>query len=176
MKNAFRVVVLGTLFLAALALPGAASADTTDDKLAEKVIDNIQRYPNFGMFDDISITVENRAVTLFGYVTRPLKKDEIGKRVARIDGIRQLNNEIKVLPLSPMDDDLRLRVARAIYNHPSFWQYAQMAVPPIHIIVEGGRITLTGRVGTQLDRTLAYTLAQVPGSFAVKNDLKIDGR
>jgi hyperosmotically inducible protein len=176
MKNLLRVVVSGTLFLAALALPAVAGADATDDRLAEKVVDSIQRYPNFGMFDDISIIVENRVVTLLGYVTKPIKKDEIGKRIAKIDGVRQLNNEIKVLPVSPMDDDLRLRVARAIYNHPSFWQYAQMAVPPIHIIVEGGRVTLTGRVGTQLDRTLAYTLAQVPGSFAVKNDLKLDGR
>lgn len=176
MKNLLRVVVSGTLFLAALALPGVVAADTTDDRLAEKVIDQIQRYPNFSYFDDISITVENRVVTLLGYVTRPIKKTEIGKRVARIDGIRELNNDIKVLPISPFDDDLRLRVARAIYNHPQFWQYAQMALPPIHIIVEGGRITLTGRVGTELERTLAFTLAQVPGSFSVKNELKLDRR
>lgn len=177
MKSVLRAaVVSGGLLLALLALPAPARADLTDADLAERVIDTIQRYPNFTMFDDISITVENRVVTLMGRVTRPIKKDEIAKRVAKIDGIRELVNQIKVLPISPMDDELRLRVARAIYNHPSFWQYAQMAVPPIHIIVEGGHITLTGRVGTQLDHTLAYTLAQVPGAFSVKNELKVDRR
>src|SRR5262245_33019232 len=108
MKNVLRVVVSGTLFLAALALPNLAAADTTDDALAEKVIDTVQRYPNFSVFDDISITVENRVVTLFGRVTKPIKKEDIEKRVAKIDGIRQLISEIKVLPVSPMDDDLRL--------------------------------------------------------------------
>ena len=167
------LLAVGVL-LAALLWPSAASADLTDDALAEKVIDTIQRYPQFTMFDDISLTVENRVVTLMGRVTTPLKKDEVGKRVGKIDGVRQLVNDIKVLPVSPMDDELRLRIARAIYNHPSFWQFASMAVPPIHIIVEGGHVTLTGRVGTQLDRTIANALAQVPGAFSVKNDLKVD--
>jgi hyperosmotically inducible protein len=174
MKKVLRAAVLSAVAVAALAMPRAALAEITDADLTERVIDVIQRYPQFGMFDDISITVENREVTLFGKVTMPVKKDEIGRRVAKIDGVRRLVNEIQVLPVSPFDDDLRLRVARAIYNHPSFWQYASMAVPPIHIVVEGGHVTLTGRVGTQLDRTLANALAQVPGAFSVRNDLKVD--
>ena len=105
----------------------------------------------------------------------PAKKDEIGKRVAKIDGVRSLVNEIQVLPVSPLDSDLRIRIAQAIYNHPAFWQYASMAQPPIHIIVENGHVTLTGRVGSQMERTLAYSLAaQVPRAFEVRNDLGID--
>jgi hyperosmotically inducible protein len=65
-------------------------------------------------------------------------------------------------------------VARAIYNHPAFWRYAQMTNPPIHIIVEGGRITLTGVVDSEVDRMLANSLAQVGGSFGVTNHLKLD--
>ena len=126
------------------------------------------------MLDDVTITVDNRVVTLYGRVTNSVKKDEIGQRVAKIDGIRSFANEIKVLPLSPIDSELRIKVARAIYNYPGFWQYASMAQPPIHIVVEGGHITLTGRVGNQMDRNLAYALAQVPGAFSVRNDLKVD--
>lgn len=174
MSTVLRVALLGALTFAALCVPAAARAEITDAELTERVIDAIQRYPRFGMFDDISIAVENREVTLMGKVTQPIKKDEIGKRVAKIDGIRRLVNAIDVLPLSPHDDELRLTIARAIYNHPSFWQYASMAVPPIHIIVERGHVTLTGRVATQLDRTLANALAQVPGAFSVRNDLKLD--
>lgn len=174
MKVSFTWLLTGVLLIAALALPSIARGEITDADLVERIIDVIQRYPRFTMFDDISLRVENRVVTLMGRVTMPIKKDEIGKRVAKIDGIRELVNDIKVLPVSPMDDELRLRIARAIYNHPSFWQYASMAVPPIHIIVEHGQVTLTGQVGTQLDRSLAYALAQVPGAFSVTNNLKVD--
>lgn len=164
----------GIVLLAALAAPGRAWAEITDADLARQVVNAIQRYSRFSMFDDVTIAVENRVVTLTGSVTTPVKKHEIGSRVGKIDGVRQLVNGIHVLPLSPYDDDLRVRVARAIYNHPSFWQLAGMVQPPIHIIVDRGHITLTGRVGTQFDRSLAYALAQVPGAFSVTNELKID--
>jgi hyperosmotically inducible protein len=162
------------LMVACLAAPSIARAEITDADLAERVVDSIQRYGQFSIFDDINITVENRVVTLIGRVTAPNKRDEIGKRVAKIDGIKTLINDIKVLPLSPYDADLRLRIARAIYTNPGFWQYASMALPPIHIIVEGGHVTLTGRVGSQMDRSLVYVLAQVPGAFSVVNELKVD--
>jgi hyperosmotically inducible protein len=83
-------------------------------------------------------------------------------------------NDIRVLPVSNYDADLRVRVAQAIYGNPSFWRYAAMPTPPIHIVIEGGRVTLTGRVNGETERMLAYALAQVPGAFSVKNDLKLD--
>ena len=170
---AFRIFSTAVL-LAALATPLAARAQISDEDLGERVATAIQRYAQFDIFDDVNINVDNRTVKLTGRVTTPLKRDEIGKRVAKVDGVRSLVNEIQVLPLSRFDDDLRIRVARAIYNHPAFWQYANMAQPPIHIVVENGHITLTGRVGSQVEKSLAFAAAHVPGSFDVKNDLKID--
>jgi hyperosmotically inducible protein len=79
-----------------------------------------------------------------------------------------------VLPISQTDSDLRVRVAQAIYNNSAFWAYAAMPRPSIHIIVEGGRVMLTGSVNSEVDRSLAYALAQVPGAFEVKNNLRID--
>ena len=167
-------ILSAALFLAALAAPVAARAQLSDVDLSERVVNAIQRYPRFEIFDDVNISIDNRAVRLTGRVTMPIKRDEIGKRVAQIDGVRSLVNDIQVLPLSRLDDDLRVRVARAIYNHPTFWQYATMASPPIHIVVENGHITLTGRVNSQVESSLAFAVAHVPGSFDVKNDLKID--
>jgi hyperosmotically inducible protein len=175
MRRFFWRLVL-CLFLAALAVPHTAGAEVSDADLTAKVAGVIQNYSRFTMFDDVRISVENRVVTLLGTVTIAVKKDEIGKRVAAVDGVRQLVNEIHVLPLSPADDALRMRIARAIYNHPQFWQLAGMAQPPIHIIVEHGHVKLMGRVGTELDKTLAYSLAQVPGAFSVTNQLKIGKR
>ena len=166
--------LLAALLCAALATPVSARAQISDEELGERVADAIQHYPQFEIFDDVNIAVDNRIVRLTGRVTMPVKRDEIGKRVARIDGIRSLVNDIQVLPLSRFDDDLRIRVAKAIYNHPAFWQYATMAQPPIHIVVENGHVTLTGRVGTQVEKSLAFAVAQVPGSFDVKNELKVD--
>jgi hyperosmotically inducible protein len=85
-----------------------------------------------------------------------------------------VNNQIGVLPVSPFDDDLRYRIARAIYGHSNFWQYAAMANPPIHIVVEQGRVTLTGVVNSNVERMLARSLATTFGAFSVKNELKTD--
>ena len=83
-------------------------------------------------------------------------------------------NDIGVLPVSPFDDELRYRIARAIYSNASFWHYAAMANPPIHIVVENGRVTLTGVVNSNVERMLARSLATTFGAFSVKNDLKTD--
>jgi hyperosmotically inducible protein len=146
----------------------------TDAEIAERVSQSVLTYPQFSIFDDVEIGVHDRTVTLTGRVTMPVKREEIGKRVAKIDGVRSVTNDIGVLPESRTDATLRVRVARAIYNHPAFWRYAQMTNPPIHIIVEGGRITLTGVVDSEVDRMLANSLAQVGGSFGVTNHLKLD--
>ena len=162
-----------TLALVLLA-PGPATAQISDQVLGARVADTVQRYPNFTIFDDVNIEISNRVVTLTGRVMTPKKKEEIGVRVSKVDGIRTLVNDIQVLPVSQMDSSLRLRVAQAIYGHPSFWHYASMANPPIHIVVENGRITLTGYVSSEVERSLAFALAQVNGSFGVKNELRLD--
>jgi len=113
-------------------------------------------------------------VTLTGKVTMPYKSTDIEKRVAKVDGVRSVRNEITVLPVSQFDDELRYRISRSIYNNSNFWNYAIMPNPPIHIVVEHGRVTLTGVVQNNIDRMLARSLATQFGAFSVTNALKTD--
>jgi len=169
-----RQLLVASFLLAALALPLRASAQISDDRLATAVITAVRGYSSLSIFDDVTVNVSDRAVTLSGAVTAPYKRDEIGARVAKIDGARSVTNNIHVLPVSSTDASLRIRIAQAIYTNPAFWQYAAMACPPIHIIVEHGHVELTGVVNNETERTLAYALAQVDGVMSVKNDLKRD--
>jgi len=146
----------------------------SDRELTDRVAEAIRTYPHYTLFDSIDIGVENGAARLDGHVTSRLKKDDIAQRVQKVEGIASVSNQIAVLPVSPADDDLRYRVARAIYSHPSFWVYAQMPVPSVHIVVERGRIMLTGAVDSEIHRRLASSLAQVSGSLGVTNRIKID--
>lgn len=152
------------------------AAQMSDRDLAARVSESIGNYAHYTIFDSIDIGVDNRTVTVAGRVTTPKKKDEIEERVRKIDGVRAIVNEIGVLPVSQSDDDLRYRVAHAIYSHPMFWIYAQMPVPPIHIVVERGRITLTGAADSEVQKQLAATLAQVGGAFGVTNRIRVDRR
>jgi hyperosmotically inducible protein len=151
-----------------------ARAQMRDADLADRAATAVRQYTEFTIFDDVNIAVSDRSVTLSGSVTMPFKRDEIGKRVGRIDGVRTLVNNIQVLPPSRIDTELRARIARAIYGHPAFWQDASMINPPIHIVIERGHVTLTGCVNNELERTLAYALAQVDGVLSVRNQLRID--
>jgi osmotically-inducible protein OsmY len=166
----------GGLILAfLLSASGAAFAqDRRDVRLADDIGRALSGYTRLTIFDDINATVENGAVVLTGKVTMPFKKSDIEKRVARIDGVRSLRNDIGVLPVSHFDDELRYRIARAIYGNPSFWNYAAMANPPIHIVVEGGHVTLAGVVNSNVERMLARSLATGLGELSVTNALKTD--
>jgi hyperosmotically inducible protein len=158
------------------AFPDRAGGQPSDRNLFERVEEVVLTYPQYGVFDSIDVDVQDRVVTLSGRVTDPKKKDEIEKRVQKIDGVRSLTNDIGVLPLSLADDELRYRVARAIYNHPMFWMHGQRPVPPIHIIVEHGRVILTGLADSEAQRSMAASLAQVSGSFGVTNRIKVGKR
>jgi hyperosmotically inducible protein len=152
----------------------AAAAQISDADLAGRVAAAVRGYVHFGIFDDISIEVENRAVTLNGRVTMPFKKNAIEAQVSKVDGVRSVTNRVEVLPVSIYDSELRQRLALAIYGHPAFRHYASMVAPPIHIVVENGKVTLTGAVLSNVEKVLAYSLAQIPGVFSVKNELKTD--
>jgi hyperosmotically inducible protein len=168
--------LVGLVIAAFVASPTTASAQMSDAALGERVADAVLNYAKFSIFDDVNINVDNRNVVLTGRVTIPLKRTELEQRIARIDGVRSVTNEIGVLPVSQTDDRLRRVVANAIYNHPNFWRYAQRAHPPIHIIIEHQRVTLTGVVENQGDRILAYSLAQVSGVLSVENRLQVSLR
>jgi hyperosmotically inducible protein len=162
--------VLGIFMLGSVAL--ADAGDRKDLQVFNDVSTAVNHYAQFTIFDNVDVVVKDGAVTLTGDVTMPYKRDDIEKRVAKVDGVRQVRNEIKVLPVSPSDDQLRYRIARAIYDDPNFWNYAIGPNPPIHIIVEHGRVTLTGVVNNDTDRVIARSLAHQFPAMSVKNDLK----
>jgi hyperosmotically inducible protein len=162
-------------FVIALTLtPLPAAAQNSDADLADRVAAAVRGYVSFGIFDDISIGIDNRAVTLTGRVTMPFKKNDIETKVKNVDGVRSVTNRVEVLPVSIYDSELRQRLALAIYGNPAFRHYASMVTPPIHIIVENGYVTLTGAVLSNVERVLAASLAQIPGVMSVKNELKTD--
>ncbi len=165
----------GLLLTAHVALAGSiGQAERKDFQVAKDIATTVQRYAQFTIFDDVSANVKDGVVTLTGKVTMPYKRDDIEKRISRVDGVRGVNDQITVLPVSQFDDDLRYRIARSIYNNSNFWNYAIMPNPPIHIVVEHGRVTLTGVVQSEVDRMLARSLATQFGAFSVTNALKTD--
>ncbi|MBI3049936.1 MAG: BON domain-containing protein [Acidobacteria bacterium] len=169
----FARVVATVIVMVAMSAP-AWAADREDLQIFRDVSRQVLRYPHFTIFDSIHAQVEAGVVTLTGKVTMPYKREAIADRVARVDGVREVRNEITVLPVSQWDDELRFRIARAIYGNSNFWTYGAMANPPIHIVVENGRVTLEGVVNSNVDRMLARSIASSFGAFSVTNNLKTD--
>ena len=158
-----------------LAMGAPAWAQGREDlDIFKDVSRQVLRYPNFTIFDSINAQVEDGVVVLSGKVTMPYKAQDIEERVAKVNGVKQVQNTITVLPVSGYDDDLRYRISRAIYGNSSFWTYGAMVNPPIHIIVENGRVTLEGVVNSHIDRMLARSLASSFGAFSITNNLKTD--
>jgi hyperosmotically inducible protein len=173
MKATFTALVAA---LALLVVAGPASAQITvrDRVVFDKIVDQVNRYTQYTIFDSISASVDNGRVILLGWVTMPYKRDDLEQRVRRVDGVVAVENAIGVLPVSIFDDELRFRIARAIYGNSSFWQYASMVNPPIHIVVNRGRVALEGVVNSNVERMLARSLATGFGAFEVKNLLRTD--
>jgi hyperosmotically inducible periplasmic protein len=174
MLKSFITASAGLLLTASVALAADSQTERKDFQVLKDVATSVERYTQFTIFDDVNASVKDGVVTLTGRVTMPYKRDDIGKRVAKIDGVREVRNSIADLPVSQFDDELRYRIARAIYGHSNFWNYAIMPNPPIHIVVERGRVTLTGVVGSDVDRMLARSLASQFGAFSINNELKTD--
>lgn len=148
--------------------------DRKDFQVLKDVSTSVQRYVHFTIFDDISANVKDGVVTLTGNVTMPYKREDIEKRVAKIDGVRSVRDNIGVLPVSSFDDQLRARIARSIYGNSNFWNYGIMVNPPIHIVVAHGRVTLTGVVNSEVDRMLARSIASQSGALSVTCEIKTD--
>ena len=164
------------LLLAALLLCAqgalAQPAERKDLQVFNDVAKAVNRYEQFTIFDDISANVKDGVVTLEGKVTMPYKKNDIEKRVAKVDGVTRIVDKVDVLPVSTWDDELRYRIARAIYGNANFWHYAASANPPIHVVVDHGRVTLTGVVQSEVDKMLARSLVTQNGVMSVTNKLQ----
>jgi hyperosmotically inducible protein len=151
-----------------------ATQNPDEQRIAKEVRHELVMLPYYSLFDDLEYSVNGGTVTLLGSVTNPTLKSDAENVVKRIEGVTQVNNQIKVLPPSPMDDQIRRQVARAISNQGGLYRYFMGAVPSIHIIVDNGHVTLKGVVDNQADDTQAKLAAnQVPGVFSVKDELQI---
>ena len=186
MKKQLRALFVSLLFVSpvavaprAEALPSQAnkhqrSEEKYWERLAKQVRHQLVMLPWYSVFDNLAFRIDRDKVTLLGQVTRPVLKSDAEAVVRRIEGVASVKNDIEVLPLSPMDDQLRRAVFRAIYGEPGMQRYAIQPIPTIHIIVKNGNVTLEGVVDTEMDRNLANLRAnQVPNVFSVKNNLVV---
>jgi hyperosmotically inducible protein len=155
------------LFLLPLALFAA--------DLVKEVRHELVTLPYYGVFDNLAYRVDGSKVTLFGQVRDPKLKSDAEKAVKSIEGVSAVDDQIEVLPLSPMDDQTRIAVYRAIYSKPTLQRYQLGAVPPIHIIVRNGDVTLEGVVANEMDKNVAGISANGVGSVhKVNNNLRTD--
>ncbi len=146
-----------------------------DQVVADEIAKDIRGHAFFDIFDWVEGRVVNGVVTLTGAVREPWRREEYANIAEDVLGVREVNNQIRVLPTSIYDDQLRVQTARLIYGDPRFVRYANRSNPPIHIIVENGRITLEGAVGTELEKNLAGSIVRSGTlSFDVANNLKVD--
>jgi len=181
-----KVLLLGALGLAALqnvagtSLAAPQKGTTRDPaayqaKLEKEVRHVLLLLPYYSVFDNLMFKVEGDKVTLLGQVVRPSTKSDAEADVKKIEGVASVHNQIEVLPASPMDDRIRRAVFRAIYSDPMLERYAIQSVPPIHIIVKSGRVTLEGVVSSEADKNVAYIKASgVAGVFSVTNNLRVE--
>jgi hyperosmotically inducible protein len=147
-----------------------ADAAGGDDKLLNRVGHEIRLDPWYTIFDNIEASAEGGTVRLTGQVTEPWRKTDIGRIVAAVPGVKGLENDLEVLPLSPFDNQLRSRIAAAIYRDPLLNRYANQALPPIHIIVKNGNVTLTGVVHDPVEKAAAFRAARFAATYLDLNN------
>jgi hyperosmotically inducible protein len=144
------------------------------DRISREVYHELIMLPQLTIFDNLQYKVDGGKVTLMGQVEEAILKDSAEKVVKKIEGVESVNNQIEILPPSPNDDRIRRQVARAIFNDDRLFRYSMGSVPPIHIIVKNGHVTLEGVVNSQADKDAANLRASsVPGVFSVENHLQV---
>ena len=173
--NRLRAGMIMSAALIAAQFGFAGTEPEPGTKIEQQVRRELVSLPYYNLFDSFSFRIDGDAVTLMGEVTRPTLKSDAENVVKRIEGVRMVNNQIEVLPLSPNDDRLRLSLYRAIYGHSALQTLAIRAVPTIHILVKNGNVTLEGAVGNSMQKTIAGMQANsVAGVFSVTNNLLVD--
>lgn len=175
----FAISIFATLLLAvAPAVTLAQSSQgATNPQLSRRVRRELVTLPYYGVFDNLAYSINGGTVTLHGEVVRPSTRSDAEGRVKRLPGVSRVVNNIKVLPLSRFDDDIRLATYRSIAQTGGLYRYLQGVNPSLHIVVNRGHLTLEGVVSGSGDRTLAYMAAsRVPGVFSVTNNLRVEGQ
>jgi hyperosmotically inducible protein len=179
MRKTIRRFGLAVLALGLVAMPIAASAADHDAAetalLSNKVRKELVTLPFYSVFDNFTYQIDGDKVILSGEVTRPTLKTSAERVVARIEGVKQVENNIEVLPLSNFDNRIRRGVLYAVYGHPVLNRYALQSTGPIHLIVNNGHVTLEGVVSREMEKNVAFIQANsVPGVFSVTNNLRVE--
>lgn len=153
-----------------------ALSDQALKRITQEVRHQLVMLPLYSVFDNLAYQVSpDGSVTLMGQVLSPTLKGDAERAVKTIEGVERVVNNIEVLPTSPNDDRIRRAVYRAIYGNDVLAPYSLRAVPPIHIIVKNGNVTLTGVVARQMDKQIAEMQAKsVSGVFSVENNLQVE--
>ena len=152
----------------------AQPSSKSQDRIVKEVRHELLMLPYFGVYDYIAFKVDGYNVTLLGQVVKPVSKSDAENSVKRIEGVEKVDNQIEVLPPSSMDDRLRSRLFRAIYQYPALQKYELGVQKPIRIIVKNGHVTLEGVVDSDGDKNLAGIRANgVSGTFSVTNNLQV---
>jgi hyperosmotically inducible protein len=181
-----RALIAGLLMfpLAGISATGAFAAPRHNTQaprdsqawITKEVRHQLVMLPWYSVFDNLEYKVEGNRVTLIGQVTKPVIKSDAERAVKSVEGVEAVDNQIEVLPLSPMDDQIRRAEYRSIYGFGSLEMYSLRAVPPIHIIVKNGHVALEGSVASEADKDAANVRANgVPNVFSVTNNLRVDG-
>jgi len=172
------VLLVLAMWLGSVSRAAAAPQKQTEPKAQQNLIKEVRHQlvllPYYSVFDNLVFQVQGSKVILMGQVVRPTLKSDAEAAVKSIEGVTGVENNIEVLPTSPMDDQVRRAVYRAIYGEPALSRYALSAVPSIHIIVKNGNVTLEGVADNETDKNLAGLRANgVPNVFSVKNNLVV---
>jgi len=181
-----KALIAGLLLLplAGISATGAFAAPRQNNQaprdsqawITKEVRHQLVMLPWYSVFDNLEYKIEGNKVTLIGQVTKPVVKSDAESAVKSVEGVQFVDNQIEVLPLSPMDDQIRRAEYRSIYGFGSLELYSVRAVPPIHIIVKNGHVTLEGSVANEADKDAANVRANgVPNVFSVTNNLRVDG-
>ena len=174
LNSAFLLIVM----LVIAPLPVFAQQREVSPKAVERIQKEVRHelvmLPYLDVFDNLAYKVDGYNVALFGQVTNPTVKSNAENAVKKIEGVEKVENQIEVLPVSPMDDGLRRRLFVAIYGYAPLQRYALPTIKPIRIIVKNGHLTLEGVVDSQGDKNIANIRANgVPGVFSVTNNLVV---
>jgi hyperosmotically inducible protein len=172
------VILVFAVWLGSVSSAAAAPQKQTEPKAQQNLIKEVRHQlvllPYYSVFDNLVFRVQGSKVILMGQVVRPTLKSDAEAAVKSIEGVTGVENNIEVLPTSPMDDQVRRAAYRAIYGEPALSRYALSAVPSIHIIVKNGNVTLEGVADNETDKNMAGLRANgVPNVFSVKNNLVV---
>ena len=174
LRSSLVVCVVLALATAALGFQASEAPAPATARITKEVRHELLMLPYLDVFDNLAYKVDGYNVTLMGQVTRPTLKSDAENVVKRIEGVEHVDNQIQVLPVSPMDERLRIRLYRAIYDYPPMQRYALGVQKPIRIIVSNGKCTLEGVVDSEADKNVAGIRANtVSGVFSVTNNLQV---